>query len=80
ILENPSLIKATGLAIVAVIVAVEIGLLNRILETVSLTIDQWLICVVVSLGVLVVAEGAKLLHVRTDEEPAVTAATQVAAA
>jgi Ca2+-transporting ATPase len=78
ILENPTLLKATGLAILATIVAVEIGLLNRLLGTVSLTIDQWVISVVVSLGVVIVVEGARLLNVRTEEAP--TVAVQEAAA
>ena len=69
VLENPTLLKGAGLAILATIAAVEIGLLQRVLGTVSLDIDQWLISVVVSLGVVVVAEGARLLNVRTEEAP-----------
>ena len=71
VLENPALLKATGLAIVATVAAVELGLLHRLLGTVSLTIDQWVISVVVSLGVVVVVEGARLLNVRTEEAPTV---------
>jgi Ca2+-transporting ATPase len=73
IFENPTLLKATGLAILATIVAVEIGLLNRLLGTVSLTVDQWVLSVVVSLGVVVVVEGARLLNVRTEETVPVSA-------
>jgi len=78
ILDNPTLLKATGLAILATIVAVEIGLLNRLLGTVSLTVDQWVISVVMSLGVVIAVEGARLLNIRTEEAP--TAAVQQAAA
>jgi P-type Ca2+ transporter type 2C len=70
ILENPALLKGAGLALLITIAAVELGLLNRILGTVGLTGDQWLVCIVVSLAVLVVAEGAKLLRIRTSEEAA----------
>jgi Ca2+-transporting ATPase len=73
ILENPTLLKATGLSILATIAAVELGLLNRILGTVSLTLDQWIISLGVSLGVLVVAEVARILNVRPEEAPLATA-------
>jgi Ca2+-transporting ATPase len=80
LLENPSLLKGVGLAVVATIAATEIGLLNRVLETVGLSIEQWLVCLVVSLAVLVVAEGVKFLHIRTLDEPSASALTEPAAA
>ena len=57
--------RASGLAILATIAAVELGVLNRLLDTVGLTIEQWIICIVVSLAILVVGEVVKLLHVST---------------
>ena len=51
----------------AILLATELGILQRILDTVSLTLDQWAICFVVSLAILVVAEGRKLLGIRTVE-------------
>ena len=69
IFENPTLLKAAGLALLATIAATELGILNRILDTVGLTLDQWVICVVVSLAVVVVAEAKKLLHIQTSEPP-----------
>jgi Ca2+-transporting ATPase len=69
ILENPTLLKAAGLAIVAAIAATELGLLNRILETVPLSLDQWVICIIVSLAVVVVIEVKKLLKIQTSEPP-----------
>ncbi len=65
--DNPTLLKGVGLAILATIAAVELGVLNRLLDTVGLTIEQWIICVVVSLVILVVGEVVKLLKVRTEE-------------
>ncbi len=72
---NPTLLKGVGLAALVTIAAVEVGLLNRLLDTVGLTIEQWVICIVVSLAVLVVGEVIKLLHIRTEEaaDPAPTA-------
>src|SRR5262245_21683961 len=68
LLQDAPLLKAVGLAFVAIIAATELGFLNRILETVKLSIDQWLICIVVSLAILVVIEIAKFLHVRVTED------------
>jgi Ca2+-transporting ATPase len=69
IFENPTLLKAAGLALIATIAATELGILNRILDTVPMNIDQWLICLVVSLSVIVVAEAKKLLHIQTSDPP-----------
>src|SRR4051794_5254486 len=73
LLENPTLLKAAGFAVLFTILATELQLTNRILDTVNLTIDQWLLCVLVSLPVLVVAEIKKLLHIRTTAAPPVVA-------
>jgi Ca2+-transporting ATPase len=64
---NPTLLKGVGLAILVTIAAVELNVLNRLLETTGLTIEQWVICLVVSLAVLVVGEVVKLLHISTAE-------------
>ena len=75
---NPTLLKGVGLAILVTIAAVELNVLNRLLETTGLTIEQWVICLVVSLAVLVVGEVVKLLHISTEEttEPAPVAAAE----
>jgi Ca2+-transporting ATPase len=65
--DNPTLLKGAGAALLATIAAVELGILNRILGSTSLTVEQWVICVVVSLVVLIVPEVIKLLHVDTEE-------------
>jgi len=77
LLENPTLLKAAGVAFLFTVLATELQITNRILDTVNLTIDQWLLCFVVSLPVLVVAEVKKLLHIRTTTVPPVVA-TKVA--
>src|SRR5690349_5600294 len=73
-LGNPVLLKAAGLALVATVITSELGLLNRILDTVNLTTDQWLIALVLSLVVIVVAEVKKLLKIRTSEVPRLASA------
>jgi Ca2+-transporting ATPase len=64
---NPTMLKGVGLAILATIAAVELNILNRLLDTVGLTTEQWIICVVVSLAVLAVGEVVKLLRISTEE-------------
>jgi Ca2+-transporting ATPase len=68
-LANPTLLKTAALSIVTTVAATEIGLLNRILETVNMSTDQWLVCLLVSLSVVVVAELKKLLRIRTSDAP-----------
>ena len=72
ILANRPLLMATGLSVLTIILAVEFGFLQRLLGTVSLTVDQWVICIVVSLSLIVVEEARKMLRVRTDDETAAT--------
>jgi P-type Ca2+ transporter type 2C len=69
ILQNPTLLKTTALSVVAIVLATELGVLQRLLGTVSLTADQWIICIVVALSIVVVAEVKKALHIRTSEVP-----------
>jgi Ca2+-transporting ATPase len=75
-LENPTLLKAAGIAFVFTVVTSELGILNRILETVNLTAEQWAICLLVSLVMIVVPEIKKLLKIRTTEVPPLAAAVE----
>jgi Ca2+-transporting ATPase len=68
-LANPTLLKAGVAAIIATVAASELGLLNRILDTVNLTTEQWAICLVLSLAVVAVAEIKKLLRISTSDAP-----------
>jgi Ca2+-transporting ATPase len=79
-LGNPTLLKMVALAFVATILATELRLTNRILDTVNLDLDQWAVCVVLSLAVIVLAEGKKLLRIRTTEVAPLAAPEPVAAA
>ena len=81
-LENPTLLKAAGIAFIFTVIAAELGILNRILETVPLSAEQWAVCLVVSLVMIVIPEIKKLLKIRTSEIPqlAVDGGAQAAAA
>ncbi len=74
ILGNPALLKATGLSIVSIVLATELGILQNVLGMTSLTGEQWLVCIGVALSLIVVEEVKKLLKVKTENEPAVALA------
>jgi len=63
------LLKAGAAAIIATVAASELGLLNRVLDTVNLSTEQWAICLVLSLAIVAVAEIKKLLRIRTSDTP-----------
>ena len=70
LLENPMLLKTTLLSIVTIVFAAGFGPLQRVLDTVDLSADQWLLCIAVAASIIVVSEVKKLLRIRTGEEPA----------
>ncbi|MFI5225053.1 MAG: cation-translocating P-type ATPase [Candidatus Limnocylindrales bacterium] len=78
LLENPMLLKTTIVSIAAIIAATELGLLRRLLDTVSLSLDQWAVCTAVAASIVVVCEVKKLLHIRVTEEVAVTPSSPAA--
>ncbi len=80
ILGNRPLLIATGLSVLTIVLATEFGFLQRLLGTTALTIDQWVICIGVSLSLIVVEEVRKLLKIQTGDEPVATPAGPVAAA
>ena len=78
IFANRPLLIATGLSVLTIILATELPFLQRILGTVSLSVDQWVVCIVVSLSLIVAEEARKLLGIRTSEDPAVVTAPAAA--
>jgi Ca2+-transporting ATPase len=66
-LHNAVLMKAVGASLLVTFLATELGFLNRLLDTVSLSADQWLVCIGASLAVIVIAEVRKLLGIRVTE-------------
>jgi Ca2+-transporting ATPase len=81
ILSNRPLLIGTGVSILSIILATELGFLQKILGTASLSPDQWGVCILVALSLIVVEEARKLLKIRTSDAPAVgtTAAAPAAA-
>ncbi len=80
ILSNRPLLMGTGISVLAIILATEFGFFQRLLGTTSMTVEQWAVCIVVPLSLIVVEEVRKLLKVRTVEQPATTQAASAAAA
>ena len=75
LLSNGTLVKAAIASLVVIVLTTELGILQRILDTVSLTFNQWLICIVASLVILVVTEVRKALGIKTTEPVALAAAS-----
>ncbi len=69
LIDNPMLLKTTGVSILTILLATQFGPLQRVLDTVELTVGQWALCVVVGASIVVICEVKKALHIRTGEEP-----------
>jgi len=69
LLENPTLLKASGLSLLTVFLATTFGPLERLLDTTELTIDQWALCIVVAASIIVVAEVRKVFRRRAIAVP-----------
>jgi Ca2+-transporting ATPase len=57
-----------GLALALTLLGTELGLLQRILGTISLNGDQWLLCIVFALGLLLIDEVVKFFLRRRSHE------------
>ena len=57
-----------GGTIIAIVLATELDVLNRVLDTTSLTGGQWLVCLLLAAGLILVEEITKLVLRR--QEPA----------
>ena len=67
--NDRTFVKASLLSAAAIILATELGFLQRILDTVALTGNQWLICIGAGLAVVVASELWKL-NARRRRDPA----------
>jgi Ca2+-transporting ATPase len=61
ILEDRMFLLCTGGSVLAIVLGTELGILQRVLNTVHLTGHQWLICIVVGLAIIPVSEARRLL-------------------
>ncbi len=66
-LPEASQLRLYGLSILLVVLVTEIGILQRVFETVSLSLNQWLTCLGLSLILLVYEEAAKFVLRRRAE-------------
>ena len=60
-LPGPTQLRRYGIALLAIIAATTIGFLQRILETVELSLSQWSICVGIAVALVVIEELIKLV-------------------
>jgi Ca2+-transporting ATPase len=67
ILSDARQLKLYGGTLVAIVLATELDVLNRILDTTSLTGGQWLVCLLLAGGLIVVEEITKLVLRRRRE-------------
>ncbi|MEV8515091.1 cation-transporting P-type ATPase [Dactylosporangium sp. NPDC051484] len=59
--EDHRFLVTSGMSVIAIILATELGLLQRVLHTVSLNLTQWLVCLVAGVSVIVVTELRKMV-------------------
>jgi Ca2+-transporting ATPase len=70
VLRDRKFLYFSGMSLLAIIIAPQLDLLNRILETVPLTLHQWLICIVSALAVVVASEIRKAVLRSREDAPA----------
>jgi Ca2+-transporting ATPase len=78
--DDRRFVITSGMSLAAIILATELGLLQRMLGTVSLNLAQWLICVAAAVSVLLVAEVRKAVQRRRAGADAATGADAAAPA
>ena len=62
--SDTTFVKATGISILTLILATVLGPLQAFLDTATLTVQQWLICLALSLTILVISEIWKAVQRR----------------
>ena len=61
VLEDRRFLYVSGMSLAAIVLGTELGVLQRILHTVSLTLNEWLVCVAVAALVVAASEIRKLV-------------------
>jgi Ca2+-transporting ATPase len=70
VIADRTFVIATVISAIITVLATELGLLQRLLGTVSLTVDQWILCLVVGVAILPIAEVRKVIwKIPVDEVP-----------
>ena len=70
VLRDRRFLMFSGASVLAIILAPQLNLLNRILDTIPLTLHQWLICIVSALAPVAVTEIRKFVLRRREAEAA----------
>jgi len=70
-------LRLIGMAILLTVLSTELGILQRILDTVSLTAEEWVVCIVVPLSLLGIEEAIKFYLTRRGAQTAPQARAQV---
>ena len=65
LLENPTLLKTSGLSLLTIVLASTFGPLQRVLDTTDLGVGLWGICIVLATSMIVIAEVRKLVRGRS---------------
>jgi Ca2+-transporting ATPase len=80
LMENPILLRTSAVSIVTIFLATAFGPLQRLLDTVELSPEQWVVCIVVAASIIVVEEVRKFIARRSAAaaEPATQAAPAAA--
>jgi len=70
VLADRSFIIATIISVLITVAMTELGVLQRLLGTVPLSFEQWVVCVLIGMSLLVVAEVRKIVwKIPVDEVP-----------
>jgi Ca2+-transporting ATPase len=72
-LADRTLMLATIVGVLITFAASQLGMLQRILDTVALTFEQWVVCILVGFSVLLISEVRKLLWKIPADEVDITA-------
>ncbi|MGO9976862.1 MAG: cation transporting ATPase C-terminal domain-containing protein [Solirubrobacteraceae bacterium] len=65
--DDHRLVLTTGMSIAAIILGAQLGLLNKIIDTVGLNLHEWLICIIAALTIVVASEARKLIIRRREQ-------------
>jgi P-type Ca2+ transporter type 2C len=68
VLRDRKFLMFSAASVLAIILAPQLGLLNRILQTTPLTVHQWLICIVAALATVALTEIRKFMLRRREAD------------
>ena len=69
VLRDRKFLMFSGMSLLAILIAPQLDLMNRIFVTVPLTLHQWLICIVAAFAAVLLSELRKLLRRRREGAP-----------